>query len=117
MQRGAITPGPEPVTFNLRGDEMRVALVLRVSSGEQHTENQRPDLESLAERRGGKITAVYEFEASAWKGAHQKILSQIYQDARLGKFDAVLVWALDRLSREGVAATLEIVDTLGMYGV
>ncbi len=96
---------------------MRVAQILRVSSGEQHTENQRPDLEALAQRRGWEITAVYEFEASAWKGAHQKVLSQIYQDARLGKFDLVLVWALDRLSRGGVAATLEIVDTLGMYRV
>ncbi|MFQ6029828.1 MAG: recombinase family protein [Dehalococcoidia bacterium] len=96
---------------------IKAALILRVSSGQQNNQNQRPDLEALAERRGWEITAIYEFEGSAWRGAHRMLLSQIYRDARLGKFDVVGCWALDRLSREGVAATLEIVDTLGRYGV
>ena len=39
------------------------------------------------------------------------------QDARAGHFDILLVWSLDRLSREGVAATLEIVNRLGQSGV
>ena len=63
------------------------------------------------------MAATYEFQESAWKGAHQKQLTQIYRDARGGKFQVLLVWALDRLSREGPLATLEIVHRLGQWGV
>ena len=45
------------------------------------------------------------------------MLSQVYQDARRGKFSVLLVWALDSLSREGPLATLEIVHRLGQDGV
>ncbi len=45
------------------------------------------------------------------------MLGQVYRDARQGKFQVLLIWALDRLSREGPLATLEIVHRLGNYGV
>jgi putative DNA-invertase from lambdoid prophage Rac len=97
---------------------MRAGLWLRVSdSANQHTDNQLPDLQSLARRRGLEVFTVYTVGESAWKGAHQKMLTQMYQDARLGRFDYLLVWALDRLSREGPQATLEIVHRLGKYGI
>jgi DNA invertase Pin-like site-specific DNA recombinase len=38
----------------------RAALYLRVSTGEQTTENQRRDLEDVAQRSGWEIVAVYE---------------------------------------------------------
>ena len=95
----------------------KVAIWLRVSTGEQHAENQRPDLEAWAQRRGVETVRVYEVSESAWKGAHQKALTQVYQDARAGRFQVLLVWALDRLSREGIAATLEIIERLGRYRV
>ena len=60
---------------------------------------------------------VYTVQESAWKGAHQRALTPLYQDARAGRFQVLLVWALDRLSREGVAATLEIIERLGRYKV
>lgn len=40
----------------------------------------------------------------------------MYQDARLGKWDVLVCWALDRMSREGPLATLQIVDRLGKAG-
>ena len=97
--------------------EIRAAVWVRVSSGHQFTENQLPDLNALAERRGMRVVKVYELHESAWRGAHHKVLSQMYQDAPLGRFDTLLVWALDRLSREGISPTLEIVDRLGKPGV
>ena len=45
------------------GDEImtkRVALYLRVSTGEQTTENQRIDLERVAAQRGWDIVAIYD---------------------------------------------------------
>ena len=97
--------------------ETKCAIWLRVSSSEQHAENQLPALEAYAKRRGLAITEIYQVEASGWKGQHLKALSQLYADARLGKFEVVLVWSLDRLSREGVAATLEIIGRLAQCKV
>ncbi len=95
----------------------KCAIWLRVSGPSQHAENQLPDLQALAERRGATVTEVYEVQASGWKGQHQRALSQLYADARQAKFEVVLVWALDRLSREGVAATLEIINRRARYKV
>jgi len=95
----------------------KVAIWLRASDPSQHPENQLPELRAWAKRRGFEMVQVYTVQESAWKGAHLKALSEVYADARLGRFDVLLVWALDRLSREGVAATLEIIERLGRYGV
>lgn len=96
---------------------MKTALWLRVSGDDQTIDNQRMALADFAHRWGFQVVATYEAAVSTWKGAQQKQLTQLYQDARLGKFEVVLCWALDRLSREGVAATLGIIDRLGKSGV
>ena len=48
------------------------------------------------------------------KRAH---FQRMFADARAGKFDLLLFWSLDRLSREGVAATLGHLERLTSYGV
>ncbi len=97
--------------------ERKAGILVRVSDPGQHTDNQLPDLIGWAERRGLEVVVIYNFQESAWKGAHQKQLTQVYQDARASKFQVLLVWALDRLSREGPLATLEIVHRLGQSDV
>ena len=97
--------------------ELKAGLLARVSDPGQYTDNQLPDLIAWAERRSLEVVITYQFQESAWKGAHQKQLTQVYQDARASKFQVLLVWALDRLSREGPLATLEIVHRLGQSGV
>jgi len=96
---------------------LKAAIWLRVSTGEQHAENQLPELRDYSQRRGLDVVEIYRVTESGWKGAQQRHLSKVYADARTGKFDVLLVWALDRLSREGVAPTLEIVNRLGKFGV
>ncbi len=96
---------------------VKAGILVRVSDPGQHTDNQLSDLLAWADRRGLDVVATYQFQESAWRGAHQKQLAQVYQDARTGKFQVLLVWALDRLSREGPLATLEIVHRLGLSGV
>ena len=44
-------------------------------------------------------------------------LNRAMQAARLGEYDVLLVWALDRLSREGVEATLRILRRFRQHGV
>ena len=85
----------------------RCALWARVSTDDQDTGYQLAELRAWAGRRGLDIAAEYVLDgASAWKGQHCDQLAHALADARTGRYDVLLVWALDRLSREGVEATL-----------
>jgi len=98
---------------------MKAALYLRVSTTEQNVDNQLPALEAYADSRGWQIVEVYQENESAWKSGHQKELARLLADCRNGRhrIDVVLMWALDRLSREGAAAILNLVNTFKAYGV
>ena len=96
---------------------MKVVIYLRVSTTEQTTENQLPALQKWVADRGHELVEVYSENESAWKSGHQHELARVKADAAKRKFDTVLVWALDRLSREGAAAILNLVNTLKAYGV
>jgi len=95
----------------------KCALYCRVSTDEQHTENQIAKLTELAAVRGLEIVRIYSENASAWKAGHQIELKRLKADAQKHLFDTVLVWSLDRLSRQGAATILTLVDTLKYYGV
>ena len=96
---------------------MKVCIYCRVSTGDQDTANQLQVLTNWANQRGFEVIKVYEEEESAWKAGHQKKLSTLITDARLRRFQAVLVWSLDRLSREGALAILSLVQKLSVCGV
>ncbi len=96
---------------------IRVALYLRVSTSQQETDNQRLALEAECQRRGWEVVGVYEEEESAWAGGRQTELRRAFHDAQRGMFQVLLVWALDRLSREGAAAMIIAVHRFGKAGV
>ena len=96
---------------------MKVCIYCRVSTGDQDTANQLQVLTDWADQRGFKVFKIYEEEESAWKAGHQKKLSTLLADARKRRFQAVLVWSLDRLSREGALAILSLVQRLSVCGV
>lgn len=96
---------------------MKVCIYSRVSTGDQDPGNQSAVLTGWAGQRGYEVITVYEEQESAWKAGHQRQLARLLDDSRKRKFDAVLVWALDRLSREGPLAILTLVNRLKIYGV
>ncbi len=96
---------------------MKVVVYSRVSTGEQDTKNQSVVLTDWAIQRGYEVVKVYTEEESAWKNGHQRELAKLITDARRRKFQAVLVWALDRLSREGALAICSLVQKLSVCGV
>ena len=50
-----------------RSAQKRIAIYLRVSTGEQTTENQRRELEEVATRHGWRVVEFFEREgADAW---------------------------------------------------
>src|ERR1700677_4201309 len=79
----------------------RVALYLRVSTGEQTTANQRLELEAWTSRCGYVVAEVYEDHAvSGAKSSDQRpALSRLLKDAVRRRFDMAAVWAVDRLGR------------------
>ena len=81
---------------------MKAALWLRVSDPGQTMENQLAPIQEYAERRGLHVVHVYEDTGvSAYQGKQEKYLSEVLKDARLGRFEVLLCWSLDRMSREG----------------
>src|SRR5215472_4534992 len=96
---------------------MKAAIWARVSTSEQETENQVAQLRAWAERRGFEVVEVYRVEESAFTGRHRPALSRVLDDARAGRFSVLLVWALDRLERGGVLATMQTWDRLTRSGV
>lgn len=93
----------------------RAAIYARVSTsdGRQTTANQVPDLQRLAAARGFEAI-VYEEQESAVK--RRPVLEQVLADARAGRVQAVVVWALDRLHRSmtGAVNTVLELDRLGV---
>lgn len=96
---------------------MKTAIYARVSTSEQETDNQVQALRAWAEKQGYEIAEVYRENESAWREGHQRELKRLREHAAKGKFDLVLVWALDRLSREGPLKVLQLVQWFGSHGV
>jgi len=99
---------------------MRVAIYTRVSTddGRQTTENQLAELERFAAARGWEIAARYSDQASGGKGKNGRPqYRQLFIDANRRQFDAVLVWKLDRFTREGTLAALTAIAELAASGV
>ena len=95
-----------------------VALYLRTSTNDQHTDNQLSALERYCYDRGYAVKGIYIEQESAWKQGHQRELARLLDDLRAGKrkYDILLVWALDRLSRQGASSILNLVASLKTYG-
>ena len=98
----------------------RCALYLRVSRDDdrQTTENQRIELEEFASARGWRIVGTHEDRASGGKSrADRAGLDRMLADAERRRFDVLLFWSLDRLSREGVSTTFGYIERLNNAGV
>lgn len=96
---------------------MKCAIYIRVSTDEQVQQNQLPSIKLFAERRNLEICRIYSETASAWKAGHQKELAKLIQDARSGEFQSLIIWSLDRLTREGPSKILMIYKKLEDLGV
>ncbi len=98
-KRGAVEPSR--AHFPRPGNSRRVALYLRVSTGSQTTDNQRLELEAVAERCGWAVVAVYEDAGvSGAKGRDKRPqFDGLCRDAARRRFDVVMAWSVDRLGR------------------
>ena len=92
----------------------RAAIYLRVSKGEQHAENQRPDVDRIVGQRGLEVVEVYEDSISAVKRRPE--FDRMVRDAQRGRFDVLVIWAIDRFGRT-MAGNIQTVLDLDRRGV
>lgn len=107
-----------------RDDAADGVIFIRVSSDDQRPEIYEPELRRWAVGRGIKVRKVITVQDSAsleglagGKGdlfdqAHAEVL----EGARLAKWNVVVIWSLDRLSRRGYRDVQGVLDELHSYG-
>ena len=95
----------------------RAAIYARVSDKSQDTEDktsiseQISDMEAHCERRGLTITARYQEVGRGWS-KNRPEFQRMLADAKRGRFDTIVCWKSDRLSRGmyPAAALMEVVE-------
>ena len=104
-------------------ETVKVALYARVSMDDtadsnryQEPENQLKPLRDFAKGLGYEVTKEYVDKRSG-ADSNRPAFRQMLQDAAMRRFDGVLVWRLDRFSREGILRTLAYIKQLKERGV
>src|SRR6266853_4695624 len=97
---------------------MKVGLYARVSTKDkgQETENQLVQLREFAAKQNWPITREY-IDRETGSKSDRAQFQAMFADASRRKFDLLLFWSLDRLSREGALETLQHLQRLTSYGV
>jgi len=90
---------------------MKVALYARVSTDEQNAENQLERMRSLAEAMSWEVYAEY-VDIAPGGDKNRPEFKDLLASADTRKFDIVIVWSLDRFSREGILETLSYIKRL-----
>ncbi len=100
-------------------EKIKAGIFMRVSTKDQNTENQKQTLLDLTKNRGFELTKIYDITASATGKDNLKAdyLNEVYEDARLGKINVLLVWALDRLTRRDKGYLLTIFKRFDRYNL
>jgi DNA invertase Pin-like site-specific DNA recombinase len=96
----------------------RAGLYARISTRDkgQDVENHLAQLREFAARQGWMV--VQEFvDRESGSTAERAEFQAMFRAASQRKFDVLLFWSLDRLSREGVLETLQHLNRLTSYGV
>jgi DNA invertase Pin-like site-specific DNA recombinase len=97
---------------------MKIAIYARVSTKDkgQEVENQIRQLEEFCKQRGWTITDRYVDHETGSKSDRAEFL-RMFGDASRRKFEMLLFWSLDRLTREGALETLQHLNRLTKYDV
>src|SRR4029077_18380031 len=97
---------------------LRAAYYLRVSTEAQELENQRGEVTPFIDRRGWKLVHAFEDVMSGGKREKDRPgFAAMFKAAHQRKFDILVFWALDRVTREGTRATLNYLQRLESKGV
>jgi DNA invertase Pin-like site-specific DNA recombinase len=97
---------------------MRIAIYGRVSTKKQDEMNQLLQLrEFVGTQAGWTLEKEYIDRVSGAGRKERPQFQQMLADASQRKFDLLLYWSLDRLSREGIVKTIGYLEQLRGWGV
>lgn len=97
---------------------IRVALYARVSTDDRGQDplNQLLVLRRFARAQGWAVVREYVDHASGKNGS-RTAFDAMWRDAEAHRFDCLLFWSLDRLTREGTLPTLQYLKRLTTNGI
>jgi len=96
----------------------RIVVYARISTQDQALQNQLSQLREYASSQGWKIVSERVDVASGSKGTSDRQgLDEVFLLAHQKRFDVLLFWSLDRLSREGSRKTIEYLTRLEQNGI
>jgi len=98
---------------------VKVAIYARVSTDDkgQDVENQLTILREWAKHQGFIEVMEYKDEGISGANSNRPAFIKMRMDARQNLFKGILIWSLDRFSREGISNTLAYIEDLRKYGV
>jgi DNA invertase Pin-like site-specific DNA recombinase len=89
-------------TIMIQQKQIRAAYYLRVSTESQELQNQRAEIVPFIENRGWRLAHSFEDSMSGRKTDKDRPgFAAMLKAAHQRKFDIIVFWALDRLTREG----------------
>lgn len=96
----------------------KAVLYLRVSKDDnsQNPFNQREPLMKMADAFGLEVVGEY-IDFASGGNSNRPEFKRMKEDAKKRKFDVVLVWSLDRFSREGIRQTASYLDYFKKYKI
>jgi len=95
---------------------MKVAIYARISKETSELENQQQLLRVYCESMKYEITEEY-LDIVSGGSSNRPEFNRLMEDASKRKFDMLLFFALDRLTREGTRKTIQYLQMLDDYGV
>jgi putative DNA-invertase from lambdoid prophage Rac len=99
----------------------KAAVWFRVSTDKQEAQNQAAGIAQFAAHHGYEVARRYELADSAWNGGkagsdYRAEIARVLDDAHRGEFSVLIVWALDRITREGAEGALRLIRQLRERG-
>ena len=98
--------------------KIRCLIYSRISTKNQDYHNQIDQLKEFASKNSWDIVDEISDIASGGKSSADRMgLNKVFEMAHKKKFDILLFWSLDRLSREGARETIQYLTRLDDYGI
>lgn len=95
---------------------MKIAIYVRVSTGKQDLANQLNPLLEYSKNKGFEVVEIYK-DISSGNSLKRNAMNKMLEDSHKRKFKAILIWALDRLTREGLSKTINLIEHLNKIGI
>jgi DNA invertase Pin-like site-specific DNA recombinase len=100
---------------------IKAGVWFRVSTDHQEAANQEAAIGQLIAHRGWEPARTFELADSAWNGGktggdYKAQISAVLDAAHRGEFQVLVVWALDRITREGAEGALRLIRQLRERG-